>query len=236
MDETQRRAIVEALIFAADEPVSLEALAEILEIPQDEVEATIEELITFYDAAGRGLRLTRVAGGFRFSTRPDYHPWVKLLFKNQRTVRLSRAALQSLAIIAYRQPVTAPEIEEIRGVDPSGLLRNLLEKRLVKILGRKDVVGRPILYGTTREFLTLFGLDSLDDLPSLEEFEELLRADLGAEMTEVAEAEDQPAVATEEPTAETEEPTAEMTVDRKQLAPDRVEVPTTDDPASSAES
>jgi segregation and condensation protein B len=131
-----------------------------------------------------------VAGGYRFTTRHDYHPWVRILFRNQRTVRLSRAALQTLAIIAYRQPVTAPEIEEIRGVDTAGLLKNLLDKRLITILGRKDVVGRPILYGTTADFLVQFGLASLDDLPSLEEFEQLLRADMGeAEAVEVAEAE-----------------------------------------------
>jgi segregation and condensation protein B len=186
-DREQRRAIAEALIFAAEEPVSLAELGEILEVAPEEAEATVNDIRAAYQQPGRGLRLSEVAGGLRFTTRPDYHPWVKILFRNQRTVRLTRAALQTLAIIAYKQPVTGPEIEEIRGVDAAGLLKNLLDKRLITILGRKDVVGRPILYGTTKEFLLQFGLKGLDDLPNLEEFEELLKADMGgAEAAEVA--------------------------------------------------
>ena len=193
MDPEVRRAIVEALVFASEEPVPLATLAEILELAPAEVEEVLRGIQTDHEQPGHGLRLVEVAGGYRFTTRPDYHPWVKILFKNQRTVRLSRAALQTLAIIAYKQPVTGPEIEEIRGVEAAGLLKNLLEKHLITILGRKDVVGRPILYGTTRDFLIQFGLKSLDDLPSLEEFEELLKADIAAgESADVLETIDAP--------------------------------------------
>jgi segregation and condensation protein B len=202
MEESQLKAVVEALVFAADEPVGEALLAEILEIEPAAVAATLAAIERDYQQEGRGLRLSRVADGYRFTTRPDYHPWVRLLFRNQRTVRLSRAALQTLAIICYRQPITAPEIEDIRGVDCSGLLKSLLDKRLISILGRKDVVGRPILYGTAKEFLIQFGLNSLDDLPSLEEFEELLKADAGlGEVAEVVDTVDRVEPAHGEPQA-----------------------------------
>ena len=210
IDDATRRAIVEALIFASEEPVSLQSLVEILEVEPAEVEATMAEIERDYGQPGRGLRLIAVAGGYRFTTRPDYHPWVKILFRNQRTVRLSRAALQTLAIIAYKQPVTGPEIEAIRGVEAAGLLKNLLEKRLITILGRKDVVGRPILYGTTKEFLIQFGLRSLDDLPSLEEFEELLKADVGdGERADVPDTMEAPAGQDAEPAEVPESPADE---------------------------
>lgn len=179
MDPTALRAVVEAVVFAAEEPVSLQQMAEILNVDAGDLEPVIEELKREYEAPGRGLRLAGVAGGYRFMTRPDYHAWIKILFKNQRSVRLSRAALETLAIISYKQPITGPEIEEIRKVDTTSSLKNLLEKRLIKVLGRKEVVGRPMLYGTTREFLLQFGLKNLSELPRLEEFEELLMADLG---------------------------------------------------------
>jgi len=178
MDTQALKAIVEAVIYAAEEPVTVAQLAEVLGLERGDVEPTVAALRAEYEAPGRGLRLGEVAGGLRFFTRPDYHPWIKILFKNQRSVRLSQQALQTLAIIAYKQPITAPEIEDIRTVDSASILKNLLDKRLVKVLGRKDVVGRPMMYGTTREFLLQFGLKDLAELPRLEEFEELLKADL----------------------------------------------------------
>jgi segregation and condensation protein B len=195
MDQTVLKAIVEAVVFAAEEPVTMKQLCEVLEVQADELEPVVAALRQECSGPERGIRLSDVAGGLRFQTRADYHPWIKLLFKSQRSVRLSMQALQTLAIIAYKQPVTGPEIEDIRKVDSSGVLKNLLDKRLIKVLGRKEVVGRPLLYGTTREFLLQFGLKELGELPRLEEFAELIEAELGEtaqdpEATEPAETPD----------------------------------------------
>ncbi len=164
-------AIVEALIFAAEEPLTLDDLVDLFpQESRDALDGTLEEIVRSYAAADRGLRVSRVAGGYAITTRPELGEWVRALFRSRNRRRLSAAALETLAIVAYRQPITTPEIQALRGTDPGAVLQNLLDKKLVRILGRKKVVGKPILYGTTRDFLAHFGLNSLDDLPTVEEF------------------------------------------------------------------
>ncbi|HZE89548.1 MAG TPA: SMC-Scp complex subunit ScpB [Verrucomicrobiae bacterium] len=174
-DEARLHAVIEALIFAAEEPLSLRELTELLpDVPEEQLHAAIEQLERTCAHPHRGLQVVRIAGGFRMTTKGDLGEWVRALFRSRNRRRLSPAAVETLAIVAYRQPITTPEIQSLRGTDPSGVLQNLLEKKLVRTLGRKKVVGKPILYGTTREFLTHFGLNSLTDLPSMEEFGEIL--------------------------------------------------------------
>ncbi len=173
-DAARLRAIVEALAFAAEEPLTLEDLRDLFPAAAEEtLHEALAALARDCQEAHRGLQLIQVAGGWRMTTRTDCGEWVRALFRARHRRRLSGQALETLAIIAYRQPITTPEIQAIRGTDPGGVLEGLLEKKLVRILGRKKVVGKPILYGTTREFLTHFGLNSLEDLPSFEEFERL---------------------------------------------------------------
>jgi len=165
------KAVLEALIYVSEEPVKEEEILALL--PQDfqeVVRRSLEELLLDYATGPRGLRIVRVAGGYRMQTRPEHDSWIRNLYRQRNRVRLSRAALETLAIVAYRQPVTSPEIQSIRGTHPMGVLQTLLERRLIRTLGRKKVVGKPILYGTTEEFLVHFGLNSLADLPSLEDF------------------------------------------------------------------
>ena len=170
-------ASAEAILFASPEPVELSRLAEALgELPQ-QVETALQELGARYAAEDCGIELKSVAGGWRLMTKPQHHEAVRQFIRSLKPpLRLSLPALETLAVIAYRQPVTAPEIREIRGVDASGVLNTLLDKKLITTAGRKDVVGKPILYRTTREFLLRFGLGSLSDLPTMKEFEEMLQA------------------------------------------------------------
>lgn len=169
-------AALEALLFAAGEPVSKERLLEVFDAGDRETAAeALEALVERYRPSPEsGLLVEEVAGGYRMATRPELGDYLRRFFDAGGRGRLTMAALETLAIVAYRQPITAPEIQELRSVSPAGVLRTLLERRLVRIAGRKDVVGRPFLYATTREFLVHFGLKSLHDLPPLEEFEELL--------------------------------------------------------------
>jgi segregation and condensation protein B len=165
----------EALLFAADSPLSLEEMRQALpEGERGSAEAGLALLLSRYAEEDRALQILAVAGGYRMTTRPVHDRVVRALYRNRQRLRLGRAALETLAIVAYRQPITSPEIAEIRGKDPSGVLRTLLERSLVRTRGRKRVVGKPFLYGTTREFLEQFGLNSLEDLPSLEEFQAML--------------------------------------------------------------
>ncbi len=174
MEQAEAVSILEALLFAAEEPLTPDQLAGILEeTTPDEVRALAEALNGSYAAAGAGLQVQEVAGGFRLTTRPELAPWVQRL-NRVRPARLSRAALETLAVIAYRQPITKAEIEGVRGVSADGVLRTLLERELIRVMGRKPDVGRPILYGTTRAFLEHFGFKDLTDLPTLREIEEIL--------------------------------------------------------------
>jgi segregation and condensation protein B len=172
------QAILEALLFVSSEPLSLSRLVAVLgNVPKADVEEALRNIGQAFDREGRGVRLAVVAGGYRFVTKQDYAPWVKRLDKAKMTAKLSRSALESLAIIAYKQPLVRSEIEEIRGVETSGVLRTLLERKLVRIVGRKEVPGRPIMYGTTKFFLEHFGLSDLSQLPPLREFKELGEAE-----------------------------------------------------------
>jgi segregation and condensation protein B len=171
------KAIVEALIFASPEPLTPKALFKLLESePREDVEAAIAALRVDYDRPG-GLQLVEVAGGLQIVTRQELHEWVRRLFHEASTQRLSVQALETLAVIAYRQPITSLEIGEVRGVNTSGVLNTLLERHLIKIVGRKQVVGRPFMYATTKEFLIRFGLNDLSDLPKVEDMAEALGLD-----------------------------------------------------------
>jgi segregation and condensation protein B len=172
LDTADLKPVVESLVFAAEAPLRPERIAEVLEVGQGEIRRILQDLVAEYRQSGRGLVLVEVAGGFQFRTRAEYADWVRRLNRG-RPFRFSRAALESLAIIAYRQPVTRAEVEYLRGVDSGGVIKTLLDKHLVRILGKKDIPGRPLIYGTTREFLEFFGLRDLSGLPPLKEFSEL---------------------------------------------------------------
>ena len=169
MDEFDIRPILESLLFVSDTPVRIETLIEMLpEFGQEAILKGIEQIQTDYREVSRGLELVEVAGGYQYRTKPQWAEWVNRL-KKVKAVKLSQSALETLAIIAYRQPVIRPEIEQIRGVDSGWVVRTLMEKGLVKMMGRKDLPGRPMIYGTTKAFLELFGLNGLSDLPNLRE-------------------------------------------------------------------
>lgn len=167
-------AILEALLFVSHEPVTLDRLVATMGcVAKTEIRQALERLRTDLEQADRGLQLVELAGGFQLVARPDCAPWIKRFGKVKAAPKLSRSGLESLAIIAYKQPIVRSEIEQIRGVETSAVLRTLLERKLVRIVGRKEVPGRPIMYGTTKFFLQHFGLRDLSELPPLREFKEL---------------------------------------------------------------
>jgi segregation and condensation protein B len=176
-------ALLEAIVYVAKEPVSVDAIHKALpDADPSEIREKLHELIERYRIADHGIEIREVADGFRFSTKPEHHETLKQFLKSQiPPTRLSLAALETLAVIAYKQPVTIPEIQDIRGVHASGVIKTLLDRKFIATSGRKDVLGRPILYKTTREFLIHFGLKDLAELPSMEEFEELIRNQAAAE-------------------------------------------------------
>ncbi len=180
-DRAEMEIAIEAILFVSSEPVPRAKLAELFdEEDRAEAECAIDAVLErFGPEVGRGFMAEEVAGGVRLATRPELVGWLRRFFEVAVGNKLSMAALETLAIIAYRQPITGPEIQELRNVSASGTLKTLLERRLVRITGRKEVVGKPFLYGTTREFLVHFGLNSLADLPPLEEFEETFGSDPG---------------------------------------------------------
>ena len=174
IDARELKAILEAVLFVSPEPVPVARLMSILgTVSKAEVVQALGILTHDLDQDGRGIQLVQVAGGYRLVTKQEYGPWLKRMDKAKAAQKLSRSALESLAIIAYKQPLVRSEIEEIRGVETSGVLRTLCERKLVRIVGRKDVPGRPIMYGTTKFFLEHFGLQDLSQLPPLREFKEL---------------------------------------------------------------
>jgi segregation and condensation protein B len=188
LDKLELTGILEALLFATDRPLRLEEMAEVVDgETTDSIRTAIEELQERYREPGRGLWIQRAAGGFRIATRPEFADPIRALFRQRNRHRLSPAALETLALIAYRQPVTAVELQQLRGSCSQSVIRNLLERKLIRIAGRKKVIGRPILYATGPEFLVHFGLDTLEDLPRLEELEE----GGGAELAELEAAEQQ---------------------------------------------
>jgi segregation and condensation protein B len=184
LDLYQLKAIIEALVFASPEPLTPKMLFKLLsDEPREDVLVAVQALKDDYQQRG-GLHVAEIAGGLQITTRPELHEWVRRLFHERTTQKLSVQSLETLAVVAYRQPVTAPEIGEIRGVNTSGVLTTLLERHLIKIVGRKNVVGRPFLYATTREFLIRFGLNDLGDLPRIEDMAEALGFDPPAGLTE----------------------------------------------------
>lgn len=180
MNEEGLRPILEALIYLAEEPVTVASMIELLgEENEAAIRQTLADLRRRYASPEHGIEIKEIAGGYRMGTKPEHHAWVRKFLKYQTPpIRLSLPALETLAVIAYRQPVTLPEIQEIRGVNAAAVMKTLVEKRLVTTGGRKNVVGRPILYKTTRDFLLQFGLKNLEELPSLDEYQELAQASL----------------------------------------------------------
>src|ERR1700686_2125446 len=218
------KAKLEAIIYAAETPITIEQLAQLVkdsviaEGAADEAEvksrvrATLEELVVEYANQDHGVEIRQVAGGYRMSTKPEQHEMVRSFAKSLKPpIRLSLPALETLAVIAYKQPATVPEINEIRGVDSGGVIATLLDRKLITTAGRKQVIGRPILYKTTKEFLMRFGLKDVNELPSMEEFEKLVAESFRGEMIP---AEDAAQVQESGPAQENEE-----TVERKESAP-----------------
>jgi segregation and condensation protein B len=182
MTNEERKAALEAIIYAADEPATVQQLAQALGEEKLAVQAALDDLVSNCAGDDRGIEVRAVAGGYKIYTKPQHHEVVRRFIKSLRpSLRLTMPALETLAVIAYKQPATAPEINEIRGVNTAGVLKTLLDKRMITTAGRKEVIGRPILYRTSKEFLMRFGLSDLDELPSLKEFEALAREALGDE-------------------------------------------------------
>jgi segregation and condensation protein B len=167
------KSITEALIFVADEPITAKIIADVVRVDRDVAEKAIAKLVKEYDGGKGGLQLREIAGGWQIATRPEFHEHVRAYLKSKPSAKLSLASLETLAVIAYRQPVTVPEILEIRGVQSPSAIKTLLDKRLIVAKGRKETVGRPMMYGTSKEFLIQFGLKDLSELPSIEDFQDL---------------------------------------------------------------
>ena len=171
--QAERAAVIEALIFVSDEPLSVKTIAEVLKEDKEVISETVKTLAEEFNGRTGGLQLREVAGGWQFATRPEYHEHVRAFLKTRPSAKLTIASLETLAVIAYRQPVTVPEILEIRGVQSPSSIKTLLDKKLIVAKGRKDTVGRPMMYGTSKEFLLQFGLKDLSELPSVEDFHDL---------------------------------------------------------------
>jgi segregation and condensation protein B len=182
MTSIELKSALEAIIYVADEPATVDQLASVLGEEKHVVRAALDDLVASFASDERGVEIRAVAGGYRVYTKPQHHDLVRRFIKSLRPpLRLTMPALETLAVIAYKQPVTQPEIQEIRGVNCAGVIETLLEKRLITTAGRKQVIGRPILYRTSKDFLMRFGLGDVDELPSLKEFEALAREALGAD-------------------------------------------------------
>jgi segregation and condensation protein B len=219
-EDSQIKAILEAIVYVADEPLTLAQIAASLQQPTERVKDLLDQLIAEFDQPGHGVSIREVAGGYKMATKPEHHDAVRNFVKSLKPpLKLSLPALETLAVIAYKQPATGPEIMEIRGVQGGGVLKTLLDRKLIAVAGRKNVIGKPMLYKTTKEFLIQFGLKDLSELPSLKEFEEIRRmafADSEAPAPEAAIVEPvaEPAAEaiaeiTPETTPETPEPPAE---------------------------
>ena len=194
MEDAKLKAVLEAIVYVTDEPLTLDQICTAIEQPRERVTALLDQLTADYEQPERGLSIREIAGGYKMTTKPEHHEAVRRFVKNLKpALKLSLPALETLAVIAYKQPITAPAIMEIRGVQGAGVLKTLVDRKLIGTAGRKQVIGKPILYKTTREFLVQFGLKDLGELPSLKEFQELARLD--TEATEPA--------AVEAPAAET---------------------------------
>ncbi|MGB7921801.1 MAG: SMC-Scp complex subunit ScpB [Pyrinomonadaceae bacterium] len=166
-------AIIEAIIFVAEEPLTVKVISDVLKEDRGWIQVAVEELAKEFNARTSGLQMREVAGGWQITTRPEHHEHVRAFLKSRPSAKLSLASLETLAVIAYKQPITVPEILEIRGVQSPSAIKTLLDKRLIKACGRKETIGRPMMYGTSKEFLLQFGLKDLSELPSIEDFEDL---------------------------------------------------------------
>jgi segregation and condensation protein B len=187
IEDAQLKAVLEAIVYVAEEPVTIAQIAAALEQPAERIGALLAELAAEFEKPEHGLAVREVAGGFKLATKPEHHEAVRDFVKSLKPpLKLSLPALETLSVIAYKQPVTAPEIRAIRGVQGDGVLKTLLERKLIAIAGRKDVVGKPVLYKTTKDFLVQFGLKDLAELPSLKEFEEIRRLAFDDQETPVA--------------------------------------------------
>ncbi|MGC9970522.1 MAG: SMC-Scp complex subunit ScpB [Bryobacteraceae bacterium] len=203
VEDAQLKAVLEAIVYVTEEPVAAAQIAAALGQSEERVKRALDELVAEFAAPAHGVLIREVAGGFKMTTKPEHHEAIRAFVKSLKPpLKLSLAALETLATIAYKQPVTAPEIMEIRGVQGAGVLKTLLDRKLIQACGRKNVVGRPILYKTSKEFLVQFGLKDLSELPTLKEFEDLRR--LAVSETEPAE-EPPPETAEEAPVPETAE-------------------------------
>jgi segregation and condensation protein B len=230
-EDLHLKAVLEAIVYVAEEPLTSAQIAASLHEPEPRIRALLEQLITQFDEPGHGVCIREIAGGFKMATKAEHHDAVRNFVKSLKPpLKLSLPALETLSVIAYKQPVTGPEILEIRGVQGGGVLKTLLDRKLIAAAGRKNVIGKPILYKTTKEFLIQFGLKDLSELPSLKEFEELRRmafdgdapveaaAPAEAASTETAQAEAAPAGEEAPPTAET--PAAEPAADEPAATPE----------------
>ena len=213
--DAQLKAVLEAIIYITDEPLTLDQICAAIEQPRERVTAALELLAADYEKDDRGLSIREIAGGFKMTTKPEHHEAVRRFVKNLNPpLKLSLPALETLAVIAYKQPITAPEIMEIRGVQGAGVLKTLIDRKLIATAGRKQVVGKPILYKTTREFLVQFGLRDVSELPTLKEFQEIGRMD-----TDTAH-ETAPPVETPEPLPPIEEPQTDLPLSDPPVNPD----------------
>jgi segregation and condensation protein B len=203
MEREQARKVIEALLYMTDHALTEHEISEVIDEKQpdeNEIRELVGEIRAKYDEIGSPLCVVGVAGGYQIATRSDMAPWIRRLYKERLTVRLSQSALETLAIIAYKQPITRAEIEQIRGVEASGVMETLLERRLVKVVGRKETIGRPLLYGTTIEFLRQFGLKHLSELPDLQSYQLPPQIEEGQELPFAGEKPSE--TSAEEPTAE----------------------------------
>jgi segregation and condensation protein B len=235
--DDERLALLEAIIYVSEEPLTAEQICGGLALPREVVEADLTRLVESYTGAQRGVEVRKVAGGYKMYTKAEHHEAVRGFVKSlQAKLKLSKPAFETLAVIAYKQPITVPEIQAIRGVNASGTIHTLLKHKLITSAGRKKVIGKPMMYKTTREFLVQFGLDDLGELPNLKEFEELSRAALGdeepVEAPEEAAAQEPEAEGQAEPEAEGQaEPEAELAAiedeaaDRMEAEPEAEEEP-----------
>jgi segregation and condensation protein B len=173
ISDAELKSITEALIFVAEEPISAKIIADVVKVDRERVEKAVARLVKEYEGGKSGLQLREIASGWQIATRPEFHEHVRAYLKSKPSAKLSLASLETLAVIAYRQPVTVPEILEIRGVQSPSAIKTLLDKRLIVAKGRKETVGRPMMYGTSKEFLIQFGLKDLSELPSIEDFQDL---------------------------------------------------------------
>jgi segregation and condensation protein B len=231
-EDSEIKAILEAVVYVAEEPLTLAQIAASLQQPAERIQDLLNQLIAEFDQPGHGVSIREVAGGYKMATKPEHHEAVRNFVKSLKPpLKLSLPALETLAVIAYKQPVTGPEIMEIRGVQGGGVLKTLLDRKLIAVAGRKNVIGKPMLYKTTKEFLIQFGLKDLSELPSLKEFEEIRRmafSDSDAPAPEAVEAAAPPEPAAEpapvapaaDAVAETPEATPEPTPEATPLAPD----------------